>query len=121
MTEEEVEEDGEEAGGEGGEGGGEEEGREEGGGEEDEEEEEEEEDDDDDDDDDEKVGPRVGEEHQAVIPDLLKKGAKGESAARRPPSLCLWSPSTISDAAAAVVFPTPRPGGSGSANLEQRM
>eukprot|EP00752_Nemacystus_decipiens_P012045 g10679.t1 len=69
------------------------------------------------------AGPKIGESHQATIPDLLSAAEKGtpSRSSPRPPPLQLWRPGVLSQAALDLAFPPPRRGVAGSADLEQKM
>ncbi|CAM9330837.1 unnamed protein product, partial [Ectocarpus sp. 8 AP-2014] len=72
---------------------------------------------------DDEVGPKIGDRHQAVIPKLSSVTEDGTTlrSSPRPPPLQLWRPGVLSRAALDLALPKPRPGGAGSAELEQKM
>ncbi|CBN78815.1 expressed unknown protein [Ectocarpus siliculosus] len=72
---------------------------------------------------DDEVGPKIGDSHQAVIPKLSSVTEDGTTlrSSPRPPPLQLWRPGALSPAALDLALPKPRPGGAGSAELEQKM
>eukprot|EP00903_Cladosiphon_okamuranus_P007699 g7461.t1 len=69
------------------------------------------------------AGPKIGESHQAAIPDLMSavERATPSPSSPRPPPLQLWRPGILSQAALDLAFPPPRRDGTGSADLEHKM
>ncbi|CAM9883875.1 unnamed protein product [Laminaria digitata] len=69
------------------------------------------------------AGPRVGDDHQAVIPNLSSLGTncRYRLAPARPPPLQLWRPGVLPQSVLNLVYPRPRRDGAGSAEMEQKM